>query len=511
MSRPFQLNRRLLLKGFAGLGIALPALELTHGKAWAQATPAGAKRFIVFFEHGGTISNVDTDGNLFSGAASKGNVVDAWKPLSDGVVDTSLAGKLGAIHQPLVGHEGSMLVLTGVDNLAAKKQAPYNGGHGWANATVLTNAIAAPNSAEDFWNAQGPSIDAVLAQRLAQRNPVPFSSVNLEVSAHNYGSPFFRGANQPVDSETDPQKAFSSLFASVSADGGQPDPRVLRAKALQKSVLDGTSEGLALYKKKLSTADQLTIDAHLSLIRGIEVQISQMPVPLVGCTKPTLTGPFSNVSYGDTVYNAKIQNVGPAQVDILVAAMACGLTNVGTLNIGDFYNDWMMPTYPAGYNIGHSLHHSANDVCPGGTDAANFSKWYKTILDNRQWRASMFARLLNGLKAIPEGNGTLLDNSLVLWTSEFTYGGQHGVSDLPLVLAGKAGGLLQTGRHVRFARKDAATGDYQTSATLNNLYTSCLRLCGYSDTSFGASFTDYKTYYPGNVVTRAVSGPLPGV
>src|SRR5258708_5913885 len=97
-----RLSRRLFLKGFAGLGIALPALEFTHGKAWAQAAPARAKRFIVFFEHGGTIANVDREGNAFAGGDADGCVVDGWKPTSDGVTDQTLRGKLGPIHQPLV-------------------------------------------------------------------------------------------------------------------------------------------------------------------------------------------------------------------------------------------------------------------------------------------------------------------------------------------------------------------------------------------------------------------------
>src|SRR5262249_49443468 len=157
---------------------------------------------------------------------------------------------------------------------------------------------------------------------------------------------------------------------------------------------------LSLFKNKISARDRQTIDAHLSLIRGIELQLDQVPVPMVGCTRPTVTGPFAEHG-SDTVYGAIIPNVGPAQVDIMIAAMQCGLTNVGTINMGDFYNDWMNDPYPAAYNIGHSLDHSANDTCPTGTDHAHFDDWYRTLLDNRVWRSQMFARLLSGLKNIP--------------------------------------------------------------------------------------------------------------
>jgi hypothetical protein len=505
------LSRRLVLRGFAGLGVTLPLLEFQMDKAYGQAAaPKIAKRFIVFFEHGGTISNVDREGNKSTDQSSDTCIVDGWRPLSNGTTDQSLAGKLGPIHQPLVGYESDLLVLSGVHNLAVQTQSPYAGDHGISNATALTNNMGVQNAAMTFWNAQGPSIDAVIAQRLQMSNPMPYASINLEVSAHNYGTPFFTGANQPTDSETDPRKAFASLFTNVTT-GGQPDPHVLRAQALKKSVLDGTTSGLNLYRTKMSAKDQQTVDAHLTLIRGIEMQLSQMPVPLVGCTKPNIgTGPFATAN-DDTVYDAYIPNVGPAQVDILIAAFQCGLTNVGTLNIGDFYNDWMMDPYPAAYNIGHSLDHSANDTAPKGTDAAHFSDWYKTMLDNRVWRASMFKRLIAGLKNVPEGAGTMLDNSLVLWTSEFSYGGQHSSANLPIMLAGKAGGFLKTGQHIEYGTIDGPTGLFVTSATNNNLYTTCLQAFGYSDNSFGPHFDDHHSYYPNIVVTKSVDGPLPGI
>ncbi len=380
-------------------------------------------------------------------------------------------GKFGPIHQPLVGLQRTdVVVLSGVHNLAVQTQSAYAGDHGWSNGTALTNNIAVANAAGTFFNAQGPSIDAVISQRLAMTSPVPFPSVNLEISAHNYGTPFFTGANQPTDSETDPRKAFASLFANVST-GGQPDPRVLRAAALKKSVLDGTASGLTAYKSKMSAKDAQTIDAHLTLIRGIETQLSQMPVPLVGCTKPNIgTGPFATAN-DDTVYDAYLPNVGPAQVDIMIAAFQCGLTNVGTINLGDFYNDWMMDPYPAAYNIGHSLDHSANDTAPTRYGRRPTSApWYKTMLDNRVWRATMFTRLIAGLKACPEGAGTMLDNSLVLWTSEFSYGGQHSSANLPLMLAGKAGELSEDGpahrvRHDRSGRPEDSSPARRTTTS----------------------------------------------
>ena len=155
---------------------------------------------------------------------------------------------------------------------------------------------------------------------------------------------------------------------------------------------------------------------------------------------------------------------------------------------------------------------------PGGSDAANFSKWYTTILKDRQWRAQMFQRLLAGPKSIPEGDGTLLDNSLVLWTSGFSFGGQHAVANLPAALAGHAGGTLPDGRYLDFAKQISNPADtsqtvYQTSASLGNLHTSMLNLCGYPDTMFGETWPSFQVLN-GNrpyIGTKSVTGPLPGL
>jgi hypothetical protein len=501
MKKPVNISRRLVLKGFGGLGILLPALELTHGRLWNRAAAASpvAKRFLVFFEHGGTIANWDNDAVLFDGTDNH-NVVDGWTPKckpGDPLV-------LNDIHQPLVGFESDMLFVGGVDNLASKQQDMYDGGHGWANATALSHAKAVQgkdSSGNAVFYSQSPSIDAVLAGRMAKTNAVPFPSINLEVPAHNYGTPFWASANQETTSEGDPSAAFTKLFANVSSTG--PTPAMKRAAAMKKSVLDGASAGLSLYKNKLSAQDQASIDAHLTLLRGIEQQLQFS----AACTKPTVpAGPYNG-------YGADTPKIGPLQVDIMVAAMRCGLSNVGTINIGDFYNDWMMPPYPAAFNIGHSLDHSANDVGPMGPDAVHFNDWYKTIVENRQWRAQMFQRLLAGLKQTPEGGGTMLDNSLILWTSEFSYGGIHSVANLPIVLAGKAGGQLRTNRRVDFNGTVASgngAGLRTTSATLGNLFTSILNLFGYPDTSFGDTWPDYQVYN-GNrpyVGTKFVTGPL---
>ena len=471
-----QLTRRVVLRGFGGIAIGLPLLEsLQDRRALAQSMNV-AKRFIAFFDHGGYISNVDKDGERYDGSGNN-NGVDGWAP------EPGETLKLGAIHQPLVAHTESLLVLRGINNRACQEQSPYNGDHGWANVTALTSANAS-KVGEDAQTSEGPSIDAVLAERLKQRDPTPFASIHLLVPAHNYGTPFFSAAHQPSDGEVNPLAAFNKLFAGVTEDGEQPNPAAERARLLKKSILDGVGDELSRFKTRLSAADAVAIDAHLSHIRDLEKQLDAVALA-PACKKPTVTGADAKWDY----YSVPIDKSGPMMVDVMVAALRCGLTHVGAFEIGDFYAKFLNPTFPAAYDIGHSLHHSARDVGKTGPDGARWQDWYDTMLKNRQWRMGLLAQLLDGLAATPEGSGNMLDNTLLLNTSEFSTGADHSVADLPILLAGKAGGQLKTGRHVNYNLKAAAdpmTRQYQTETSLHNLFTSVLNLFGFDDQHFGS-------------------------
>ena len=491
MKKNLALSRRLVLKGFGGAAIALPLLEVQH-EALAQ-TVSGPKRFMVFFEHGGTLCASRKNGTRYDGTGTNQGK-DAWDPA---VKTEQLV--VGPIHQPLVGFTDQLIVARGIDNMACKQQSPYGGDHGWANASTLTSAVVKSVN-DDSQVAQGPSIDFVLANRLAQRQPVPFPIVSLAVPAHNYGTPFYQAAGQAVEGDFNPTTVFNRLFAGVSTTS-QPDPAAARARALKKSVLDGVHKNLDLYKTKLSAADKVAIDAHLSSIRTLEQEVAATAVPMVaGCSKPDITGAGTTATTG--YYNIDISKTGPVMVDILVHAFRCGLTNVGTLNLGDFFQTWLKPTYPAAYDIGHSLHHAARDVGATGSDASRFQAWYDTMLINRQWRMGLLARLMTGLKNSPEGTGNMLDNSLILATSEFSTGADHSCADLPILLAGKAGGKLRTGRFVNYNTRAATnpnTLDYSTKASIHNLYTSILNIFGGTDTHFGSTGHAY------------VEGPLAGL
>ena len=497
MSRRYP--RRLVLQGLGGLAIGLPFLEFT-GRAYG-APPVNPNRFITFFEHGGTLTNC-TDGVYnyagFTDGVSEIQGMDGWRP-------TSTPGQplvLGAIHKPLAdaGLTPDVNVLRGIDNNAGDMQGDYGNGHGISNVTILTAGKGKlPGQKDDLSIAYSASIDQVVGARWGP--PAGGQAVvNLLIDAHNYGSPYFRGPSQRASSFSNPLDAFNTLLAGVMTGPGGPDPAVLRAQLVRRSILDGTGKGLEQYKNQLTAQDKLTVEAHLEHIRAIELRLAAIvPPPALTCSKPTL-GTFNPNS---------IPSISPLMVDIGLAALRCGRTRVLNIEIGDFHMTWDPTPLPfqVGYDIGHSLHHMARDLGTTGSLAVQNpgwrGPWQQAMIRNRQFRAGLVAKLLKGLKDTPEAGGNMLTNSLFLWTSEFSNGSVHNGSDMPFLIAGKGGSsTMQTGRYLNYNIKAATndfTNQYLSKATTNNLYISMLNVLGFTDTTFG------------DMTYSKVPGPLAGL
>jgi hypothetical protein len=484
-----QFGRRAFLRGLGATIIGLPLLELTHGKAWA-ADPLGAgRRFITVFSHGGDIYNFGSgwpDWFIRPGPAqvtneiNEGSWLDWWSPpqTTAGPINT-----LGPVHEPLVDHKDKLLIVRGIDNKAGLDQGTYGGGHSWCNVSILTAAKLA-GTTEDTATSLGKSIDFVIAERLAARFGGRTTPIHLLVDGHNYGSPYFRGSQQRQYGEENPRTAFASLFAGVTSSGA-PDPAVVRAWAMKKSVLDGTVDGFASFSAKLGTKDREIVDAHLQHIRELEVRLIQ---PTAQCTVPAQPPSTTDP-----------QIAGPLHVDLILAGLRCGLMNVANLEIADILTPWAPSglQVESGYNIGHSLHHMARDVGPLGPSSAQMNAWALEMKENRQWRFGLVKRLLDGLAnpAFMEGANTMLDNSLVYCTSEFSRGESHNARDTLCLLAGSAGNYFNTGRYLNYNTKwqaDPNTLDYDTTAATNNLFVSFLNAFGEPDTTFGAMEHSYR-------------------
>ncbi|MEM9453177.1 MAG: DUF1552 domain-containing protein [Myxococcota bacterium] len=477
-------GRRAFLRAAGGTALALPLLEYTHGHAWAADGDANL-RFVTVFTHGGTISNMNKT-TRYDGTGN-GHGLDLWRPADPSGPELVL----GPIHEPLTPWRDKLVVVEGIDNRAAIAQDQYGlGGHDTSNASVLTAGDV--TGTESVALAHSASIDHVVAQRLAARQPVPFDSIHLRIAGHQYGSPYFTGPQQIVSGESSPRAAFDTIFDGVT--GGQPDPQIVLRNTKRSSILGGLLDGYSDFHQRVSARDRHVIEAHLDHLRSLEQQIQD---PVI-CSPPI--GIDEDDAPGDVV--------GPLMADVIVAALRCGLTNVANLEISDILSPWTSAGHLESglgldFAIGHALHHQARDIGPTGPHSSLYDDWMTYTLENRRWRMSLVARLLEGLDDpdFPEGDGTLLDNSLLLCTSEFSNGSRHSGWNLPVLLAGSAGGAIETGRFVTYnqaAQADPNTLQYDSQESVHNLYTSILQALGEGDDHFGNG-------------DAAHQGPLPGL
>jgi hypothetical protein len=411
-----KLDRRRFLRGLGGAALALPLLEsLDVRPARAQAFP---RRLVIVF-------------------TANGMPVSSWKPTG-----SEKSFTLSPILAPLTGHQKDLIVLSGVD-MESSYHGVGDGMHTNGMAHMLTGTEMIDTGFGTFWSG-GISVDQFIAQKVGVSTR--YGSLELgvgESSATAKGRMCYLGAGQPVPPETSPQKAFDRLFGPSSKD--RTDRR--------KSVLDAVDEDLGALEKQLGKDDARKVGAHLDAVREIEKRLA---IPAT-CDASSLLLP------GESSFTLD----GQAQMDILVRALACDLTRVATLqwsaSTSNVVFSWLGIDEPH-----HTLSHYSPTDAPAQAKLLNINRWY----------AQKFANLLSAMKAVPEGDGTLLDHSVVLWCNELGDGELHARRDMPYVLAGRCGGAFETGRFVQLG--GAAAG-----ATHNNLLVSLCQAMQLDVQTFG--------------------------
>jgi hypothetical protein len=231
-----------------------------------------------------------------------------------------------------------------------------------------------------------------------------------------------------VTPEDRPRKAFQRMFGDVTG----ADPSELDKLALRKrSILDVVKGDLADLYPRLGREEQIKLEQHLDALRKTEkgmTGVGNCATPL----SPVEIDPYANDNF---------PAVGRAQMDLLVTALACGLTRVASIQ-------WAHTVSPTvfrwlGLTEGHhDLSHKDDSNAQGVADFVTAERWH----------AEQFAYLLSALGTLPEpgGSGTMLDNTVVLWAKELADGRRHDGKSVPFILAGKAGGYLKTGRYLNF-------------------------------------------------------------
>jgi hypothetical protein len=432
-------SRRRLLRGAGGAALALPWLEAFSERRALAAVPS---RFIVVFRPNGVFPDnfwptVRSETDFTLNTACK--PLEPWKSrlaFLDGVDMPMAAKSPGDAHQ-----QGMGACLTGRKNQAG--------------------TIQGVNAAAGY--ADGISLDQEMANQIGGGSAV--RSLNAGVLSDFVGTAnkkrmIFSAPGQPVPSQDDPLKVYQAVFkAGRSATATDVATDLKKSK----SVLDAVLAQFDDVSRRVGSEDRARLGMHAELIRSIERRLATAAAAPSTCTTPPAPAPSKYTS------QTEAQNLSRLQIDLMAAALACGLTRVASLQYVNSDNQWSFAVLPDPAND-HSMGHTEW----GSTEIGlTRDQGIQRRLPRHLWYATEFAYLLDKLAAYHEGERTLLDNCGVLWMSDLATGG-HSFARMPYVLAGAAGGRLRTGRALRFNK-----------ASNCDLFVSLLNLFDVKATTFG--------------------------
>jgi hypothetical protein len=425
--------RRSFLKG-AGTAIALPFLDAMV-PAFAPAAAAQTPVRLAFMY------------------VPNGIIMNHWTPATDG-----RNFEFPRILKALVPFREDLLVLTGLAHRTGDGAA---GDHTRASATYLTGVGPKRTTSADV--EVGISVDQVAAQAIGAKTRLPSLELGCEVSRSvgscdaGYSCAYinslsWRGPSTPNPPETNPRLVFERLFGSLA---GNPDPEVrARIDEDRRSVLDSVNNRTRQLKAELGPSDRHKIDEYLSSIREIEKRIA-LPTGDRDAA-PEIEKP-GGVPPG-FVEHARLMN------DLLLAAFRADITRVATLI---YSKESSTRSYP---ELGFSdPHHPL-------THHRNNPEWIEKVTQINCHHLEQFADFVRKAKAIPEGDGTLLDHSMLVYGSSLSDGNNHIHENLPVVVVGRGDGTLKPGRHLSYPE-----------TPMTNLYLALLEKMGVHTEKLGDS------------------------
>jgi hypothetical protein len=334
----------------------------------------------------------------------------------------------GQVLQPLEPWKSKVLMPAGLDLKCLIDAGHRYAGH-FSYGALLTGTYASG------WRSAGKSIDQAIADELSKKVSLPALQLNLGI-APDGETTSWRDAGVPNTSETDPSKLYARLFAGKNLSG--PDLSKLRAR--KKSVLDFLTGELGAFGKRLGADDRRKIDAHTVSIRDIEKQLDAGQGGGATCMSPNAPGAVSGMADRSRL-----------QFSLLTVALRCDLTRVATMDVYDVHGK---------FGISHSFIGVSGDYHPIAHEG---TRGYPQKLKIDRWLYEQVAILVKGLAETPEGDGSALDNTVIMVGNGMCEGADHGVQGIPFLLIGSCGGYFKTGRVVKFGSWVGKAGNYYTS------------------------------------------------
>jgi len=415
------ISRRTVLRG-AGAALALPLLEsmLPAATPLAQTAAAPKQRFVGCF-------------------VPHGMAPGYWVPTKEGTgFDFPFCFK------PLEPFREYTTILSGLHSRSAEPPPGVTGADHWVAAAFLCANKPKKTAGADVY--AGTTIDQMIAQKIGQDTLMPSMQLAVEdpgANSSNCGEGYscvytntisWSSPTQPLPMELNPQVVFERMFG----DGSTADQRASR-RARDRSILDSLSGSLTRLRNQSSASDRARIEQYTEDVREIERRLqiamkasnvapSDMPVP-VGVPQ----------SFDEHI---------KLQFSLMALAFQADITRIGTLL---FARDLTGRTYPESEAPTLGFHGGSHH----GEDPRRIDQFSKI----NQYHVKMIAYLVDKLAKTPEGDGTLLDRSLVLYGSNMGNPNQHLHYDVPHVIVGGLNGKMKGGRHLAYPSKTVPTGN----------------------------------------------------
>ena len=418
------LSRRTMLRG-VGATVALPFLEamLPAGRAYAKSAAAGKVRFAAIeMVHGS------------AGATVVGTEKHMWSPAATGAAFDLGPTSMRAL-EPFREHL-TIISNTDVRNAEAFELPEIGGDHFRSSAVFLTQAHPRQTQGSDV--RAGTSIDQHYAQKFGQETPIPSMQLCIEnvdqAGGCSYGyscvytdTISWASAEEPLPMIRDPRVAFDQLFGV----GATAEERAIRRKE-DKSILDWVTTEIARLQKSLGPVDRARLSDYLDDVREIERRIRKVETLNSSGEQRALPGAPIGVpdSFGEHV---------KLMFDLQAVAFASDITRVFSFKMGRDASGRVYPESGVSTGFHPASHHQGRE--DRVTEFAKINAYH----------VSLIPYFLDKLKQTPEGDGTLLDQTLVMYGSPMGDSNVHNHKRCPLFLAGHAGGQLKGQLHIKAA------------------------------------------------------------
>jgi hypothetical protein len=438
------ISRRTVLRG-AGVALALPLLDsMVPAQTPLRNTAAVPKtRFTgIFVPHG--------------------MAPGYWIP--DG--PTLKAGSLPSIMEPLAPFVDHTTILSGLWTKSAEPPPGVTGADHWVAAAYLCANKPKKTTGSDIED--GTTIDQLIAEKIGQESLLPSLQLAIEdpgANSSNCGEGYscaytnsisWSAPNRPLPMELNPQVVFERLFGDVQAK--TPQARAARREQ-DRSILDSVTRKLDRFKQDLGPSDKLKVEEYTESIREIErrLEIAKKATGTVETSEGIVVPAGVPDSFDEHL---------KLQFDLQALAFKADITRVSTVL---YARDLTGRSFPAS---------GTNTSFHGGSHHAENPDRIKDYSKINRYHVQMLAYFVDKLKKTPDGDGTLLDHTVIMYGTNMGDSNQHLHYDVPHILVGGASGQLKGGRHLSYPTKTITTG---------NLLLSLLGLYGVHQDSIGDS------------------------